>query len=66
MADLLTDWFPADVKPTRPGWYECKNHFGLITGRRWWWDGEVWRFSEREPALCHQDRTWRGLTHPPN
>lgn len=60
-----TDWFPSDVKPVRAGWYECKTIYGAFNGKKWWWSGAAWRYSPTQPTLVHQDRVWRGLTHPP-
>lgn len=47
----VTDWFPAQIKPTRVGWYEVGhnkpvhwNSRGRLTGRPFrYWNGREWR-----------------------
>jgi hypothetical protein len=65
MIARLTEWFRPDVKPTIPGLYDCKSIYGTFNGSRWWWDGEVWLYAEKEVPLFHQDREWRGLAEKP-
>lgn len=65
----LTDWFPPEVKPVRPGWY----HTGFMNYKpttrffeaEWcfFWDGGFW-FNNRNRKLDIQNRWWRGLTKP--
>ena len=62
----VTQWFDGHAKPALPGWYECQSMGGRIEGRRWYWDGEVWRGHPNGYELIHQDRVWRGLTKPAN
>lgn len=64
----LTDWFPADVKPTHIGEYDFKYEYGyqfraffdgtqfLIRDLRdlYWWDRPIIR-----------QGVWRGLAEPP-
>lgn len=41
--DMLTEWFPADVKPIRPGLYIVKK-FPNVDWLYWrYWDGDFWR-----------------------
>lgn len=62
MSAKLTPWFPADVKPTRKGVYQCRE------GRQyyWFWDGRVWRSSEFGWECVLQRREWRGLASDPS
>ena len=66
----LTDWFPPEVKPVRPGWY----HTGLgctypskisqSSRKNWYWDGKSWRNGKNDWHCELQNRWWRGLTKP--
>ncbi|WP_027810118.1 hypothetical protein [Burkholderia cenocepacia] len=67
--DMLTEWFPADVKPIRDGVYQTtKFNDGGFTFYARWADGE-WKFDSHRPdfaageTLCSpfQNRRWRGL-----
>jgi hypothetical protein len=42
----LTPWFPGEVKPYRPGVYECQWRPIQFMGGRWFneWDGKQWRY----------------------
>lgn len=70
--DKLSDWFPPEVKPARPGWYPasaCRR-----PGVRRYWDGTQWSIGVREgvatdegcaaaklvPSLSQHDIEWRG------
>ena len=66
----LTPWFPADVKPVRPGVYEVQT----ITGRFAYFDGYSWGWSfatkreaerDRDPWYAMQKKLWRGLNKEP-
>jgi hypothetical protein len=60
----MTELFPADVKPIRPGIYEVADRGGH--GFFWkaeWVPGEGWRGTDGKWLLC-QDRVWRGLKEP--
>ena len=52
---MVTDWYPADVKPVRNGWYEVK-----IKGRihRKYFDGNEW-------LNLDKPYPWRGLKSIP-
>lgn len=63
----LTPWFPADVKPARPGLYDCwEIGCEYPSCWRWFWDGESWCNDglDRWPCL-NQQRRWRGLAENP-
>lgn len=67
MSGGVTDWFAADVKPVREGWYEREYHSEWLTKFCDWWDGSHW-------ILCtcfgdhigpsNDERRWRGLSAP--
>jgi hypothetical protein len=68
----LTPWFPADVKPVRPGVYKVKTRSGRPWYRRW--DGKVWFVGSNTPKDAASkieqlwfidSRSWRGLAEPP-
>lgn len=52
-----TDWFPANVKPVRKGWYETK----CECGRNHWWNGRYWQVDNLDD-LKWMSIPWRGLT----
>lgn len=62
----LSEWFPADQKPTINGWYDTRNgwHEWFVSDRfaehRLWWR-KGWRLDSRSPLLLNQHRPWRGL-----
>jgi hypothetical protein len=64
----LTLWYPADVKPARPGVYEVFSPSYRFFRK---WDGTNWcigsldveRASRSEGRACWL-RTWRGLASP--
>ena len=67
----LTPWFPADVKPVRPGVYRVK-YFGdcgyaFWDGKRWGWAQLSIRKAivEAEPSTAAQEKVWRGLNKEP-
>lgn len=61
-----TDWFPADIKPTRPGVYEIMAPESdwvrnlKWTGQRW---VNVWDDDKSEPVKIS---SWRGIDHDPD
>jgi len=65
----LTDWYPAEIKPCRVGWYECRYALGGEI-YRYWFDGSFWVTApEWERKLNYgnvhtQGETWRGLKEP--
>ena len=65
----LTDWFPPDVKPVRPGWYQSV-YCDFLPNKKlrsdWnmYWDGEKWFLKKNSLLLRNQNRWWRGLTKP--
>jgi hypothetical protein len=54
-------WFPECIHPTKPGWYKTL-HSG--SDHRYW-DGEVWRRSQRGDVLCMQQWTDIDTPYPP-
>lgn len=68
----MTDWFPGDVKPVRPGVYETKEPDGSIWFNEF--DGFDW-FYGNHACVPSKSRTvlpserlisWRGLASDPN
>lgn len=68
----LTEWFPADVKPVRVGYYEVRNtglpskrsRYYLIGRPSRYWDGKIWRAWATGPASVFGQRgmhEWRGI-----
>ncbi len=62
----LTPWFPADVKPVRPGVYEVQmttGRFAYFDGQRWGWSFRTKREADtdRDHRNAAQDKVWRGL-----
>lgn len=74
MSEQLTDWFPASVKPLRPGVYEVKNTydttrwFSFFDGYEFkWWDMTVGAaFSRRAAETNAEADFWRGLAADPH
>jgi len=76
--DMLTEWFPPEVKPIRPGIYLVKK-FAHVDWLYWrYWDGDFWRtgivyecsapdtrFSKGLSKASIQDVQWRGLNKEP-
>jgi hypothetical protein len=70
----LTEWFPGDVKPVRPGVYEREfgggspNGYGFSrwTGSRWAWRGRTPEEAAASKFLSQNERIrWRGLAEKP-
>lgn len=60
-----TPWFPADVKPVRPGLYERKYPERQNISFPDRWDGEHWFirfFDGQEIFMSGSKLKWRGLT----
>ncbi len=71
MKPHLTDWYPGDVKPFRPGVYETdwghvRRWYSRWTGTRWLPAAETWPAAqiEMEPSEW-QAMPWRGLASDP-
>lgn len=76
--DMLTGWFPPEVKPVRPGIYLVKK-FPNMDWLYWrYWDGAIWktgidsscaapdmRIASRYSTAKIQDVQWRGLNKEP-
>lgn len=69
----LTPWFPADVKPIRPGVYATQ-YVKDVDGFSYW-DGEKWGYQAEDVYragsagyrnFCRPLRPWRGLAADPN
>lgn len=66
----LTPWFPADVKPVRPGVYEMR-----CDPPRWYrrWDGRHWYIGDTNVSVAAKEtlaswcafEMWRGLAEEP-
>ena len=65
-----TDWYPADVRPVRVGWYQRDYGIQLCDSAPDYWDGQYWYLGdganrkEYEPSEILQTRPWRGLKEP--
>lgn len=62
--NILTDWYPADTKPVRPGVYILEVYGDSHIGTLMQWDGEIWRWSNHL-EYHRDDRRWRGLAFDP-
>jgi len=69
----LTEWYPGDVKPARPGVYETRIKGDI---RQWFqhWNGEYFGYSSPSTFGAYASRSsksifdfceWRGLAHNP-
>lgn len=59
----FTDYFPGEVKPSRPGSYECvwSSGFGTSYGRLEW-NGTDWiEYEYKKPKIVTGVKEWRGL-----
>ncbi|UIY58161.1 hypothetical protein [Burkholderia cepacia] len=66
--DMLTEWFPHEMKPVHVGVYETD--FNVCRSGGWaYWDGKNWGNSCRRPSEANnrrypsaiQNKGWRGL-----
>ena len=66
----VTDWFPGDVKPVRPGCYECRateqstiiNRLVFDASDGTWWQFALFGYLTIEWKPVYQ---WRGLAEKP-
>jgi len=70
----VTNWFPADIKPVRTGWYEALGwwrenagqsivkRFFDVEKQKWFWNSPDKGF---HPAGFSNDDKWRGLAKKP-
>lgn len=57
-----TEWFPANIKPVRVGWYHTKTNDDVSASAfNWHWDGKYWRVAPFGEICIYQKRIWRGL-----
>ncbi|MGY6240582.1 hypothetical protein ACW910_24370 (plasmid) [Burkholderia ambifaria] len=75
--DMLTGWFPPEVKPVHEGAYPTRDEngsqwFSYWDGYRWlygrqYFSGETIRLTElmRNRPAAFQDRPWRGINKEP-
>lgn len=65
----LTPWFPPEVKPARPGWYQrdWKDKDAIVAPD--YFDGQNWFIGSgngtRSTIPSIVNRPWRGLAEPP-
>lgn len=75
IAQEVTEWYPADVKPVHVGVYEVQNMYDPTHPNLFnYWTGKEWTGSashieslvmESRPHICaFQGRVWRGLRRP--
>lgn len=70
----VTEWYPADVKPVRKGWYEVRNAWLVdrrshrLVGRMRFFNGKTWRAGWTNELVSifgeHASHQWRGLRSP--
>lgn len=70
---FCTEWFPHDVRPEYPGYYEVRNsvytdnrHSAHLTGSPFrYWTGELWTSYQGDPTPSifgrFETHQWRGL-----
>lgn len=63
----LTPWFPASIKPVRPGHYEIQFADGSGNGDTRVWTGTRWVWASGMKTLFNTERRgrWRGLAEQP-
>ena len=59
--DMLTGWFPGDVKPVRVGEYERLYGNNPYIDK---WNGQKWVYGPAGEECFTQIRPWRGLKEP--
>ncbi|MCA8045530.1 hypothetical protein [Burkholderia arboris] len=68
--DMLTEWFPNHVKPTRIGLYEVRRKD--IRSMFMMWNGTYWTYQDGaytdfgKPYRCESTSKWRGLKDEPS
>lgn len=70
-----TEWFPVEMKPARPGWYEAKYDSSTEHIDMRYFDGYVWKrpLFDGHLEVCHfgnvktneSREEWRGLAEKP-
>lgn len=66
---ILTDWYPADVLPSRAGWYQREYDADDMTRLPDYFDGADWHHGcgSNEPGYVSPvARRWRGLAYNPS
>jgi hypothetical protein len=61
----VTDWIPANVKPTRRGWYERQYVLPELEAQRDYWDGTQFRLDAKHGTPACLALPWRGLASDP-
>ncbi|WP_155630511.1 hypothetical protein [Burkholderia territorii] len=68
--DMLTEWFPGDVKPARRGFFQVTDPTGHALHGRWlgfqfwngnYWEGLTYAAVRDEYRSIYQNHAWRGL-----
>jgi hypothetical protein len=66
MSAPVTQWFEADEKPVRAGYYQRDYGSSNCTSQPDYWTGREWRYGLRAGLRClNQHRMWRGLSEKP-
>jgi hypothetical protein len=70
MSERVTDWFPGDVKPALPGWYQREWDTEESMKACDYWDGADWYIGAggKTPSSIKalSPRRWRGLAEDPS
>lgn len=68
MSERLTEWFPANVKPALPGWYEREYGIEWMAKSHDYWNGRYWLVGDGKVARVRasSDMRWRGLAEDPS
>jgi len=59
---MITEWFPAEVRPVHVGWYEKEGY--IDDDNKQWFDGTNWYYCSYgviSEDICRWPRRWRGL-----
>jgi hypothetical protein len=67
MSKQMTQWYPSNIKPVRPGVYETTYTGGsycYFDGKRWGWANPTVRKAnkDRDTRGAYQAKEWRGFT----
>lgn len=65
----LTDWFPANAKPARAGWYQRDWNCPMTEEAPDYWDGNRWWLGDglgNHKLRSDWLRPWRGLAEDPS